>query len=174
MPDRLINWRLGALGCIAHASGFPGHRVEGTLVHGDPSAVTTWGVGDLTRVQSRQLLGKTDEASANASGYRSPEQLASALVTAATIVTGLLVQLWDLHGFTWHTYFGYALIVAVVIHLLLNFRQLFAYTGFRVRRGTAFDSRRSRPAPPAPVRQPAGLGATTKKVLLSRRGVWSA
>ena len=38
------------------------------------------------------------------------------VVTAATIVTGLVVHLWDLHGFTWHTYFGYALIVAVVIH----------------------------------------------------------
>jgi hypothetical protein len=39
------------------------------------------------------------------------------LVTTATNVTGLVVHLWGLHGFTWHTYFGYALIVAVVIHL---------------------------------------------------------
>ena len=57
------------------------------------------------------------------------------VVTAGTIGTGLVVQLWDLHGFTWHTYLGYALIVTVVIHVLLNSRQLFAYTGFRLRRG---------------------------------------
>jgi len=91
--------------------------------------------------------------------------------TAATIVTGLLVQLWDLHGFTWHTYFGYALVFTVVIHLLLNFRQLLAYTGFRVRRTLRSVRGHPRPAPHPPVRQPAGVGATTKKVLLSRRSL---
>jgi len=93
------------------------------------------------------------------------------VVTVATIVTGLVVHLWDLHGFTWHTYFGYALIITVVVHFLLNFRQLFAYTGFRMRRGLRTFRGRPRPAPPAPVRQPAGVRATTKKVLLSRRSL---
>jgi len=93
------------------------------------------------------------------------------VVTAATIVTGLVVHLWDLHGFTWHTYFGYALTVAVLIHILLNFRQLFAYSGFRMRRGLRTFRGQSRPSPPAPVRQPAGVGATTKRLLLSRRSL---
>ena len=44
------------------------------------------------------------------------QQLGSLVVTGATIVTGLVVHQWNLHGFTWHTYFGYALTVAVVIH----------------------------------------------------------
>jgi SagB-type dehydrogenase family enzyme len=91
-------------------------------------------------------------------------------VTAGTIVTGLVVHLWDLHGFTWHTYLGYALIVAVVVHFLLNHRQLFAYTGFRLRRGLHRVRGGSRPAPPtAP--EPRGVADTTRKVLLSRRGL---
>lgn len=93
------------------------------------------------------------------------------LVTTATIVTGLVVHLWDLHGFTWHTYFGYALIVAVMIHLTLNLRQLLAYTGFRLRRGLRAVRGGPRPAPPRPVTPPAGVAATTKAVLLSRRGL---
>lgn len=93
-------------------------------------------------------------------------------VTAATIVTGLIVQLWDLHGFTWHLYFGYAMIAAVVLHLGLNLRQLVAYTGFRVRRGIR--AARGEAPPTAPPRQPetpATIGAATRKALLSRRGL---
>jgi SagB-type dehydrogenase family enzyme len=91
-------------------------------------------------------------------------------VTAATIVTGLVVHLWDLHGFVWHTYFGYALIAAVLLHLFFNSRQLFAYSGFRLRRLFA-----PRPGPRTPTRKPSrapvGAAATTKSVLLSRRGL---
>jgi hypothetical protein len=93
------------------------------------------------------------------------------VVTAATIVTGLVVHLWDLHEFSWHTYAGYAMIATVIVHLAFNFRQLFAYSGFRLRRLFA-----TRPGPPrTPARRasraPVGAAATTKSVLLSRRGM---
>lgn len=96
------------------------------------------------------------------------------VVTAATIGTGLVVHLWDLHGFSWHTYAGYAMIVAVLAHLAFNFRQLFAYSGFRLRKLVGDRSRTSRGAR-APVRRrpdkPVGAAATTKSLLLSRRGL---
>lgn len=96
------------------------------------------------------------------------------VVTAVTIVTGLVVHLWDLHGFSWHTYAGYAMIVAVIAHLAFNSRQLFAYSGFRLRklvgeragsRGPAGAPARRRP------KEPVGAAATTKSLLLSRRGL---
>jgi SagB-type dehydrogenase family enzyme len=93
------------------------------------------------------------------------------LVTVATIVTGLVVHLWDLHGFTWHTYFGYAMIVAVIIHFALNARQLFAYSGFRLRRGWRAAVGGDRPKAKRPPAPPVGVRATTQKVLLSRRGL---
>ncbi len=93
------------------------------------------------------------------------------IVTVATIVTGLIAHLWDLNGFTWHTTFGYVMIAAVVAHLLLNARQLFAYSAFRLRRGIR--SALSKPRPTAARRAPVptGKAATAKAVLLSRRGL---
>ena len=93
------------------------------------------------------------------------------VVTAATIVTGLVVHLWDLHEFSWHTYAGYAMIATVIVHLAFNSRQLFAYSGFRLRR--LFGPRSGPPRTPArkPSRAPVGAAATTKSVLLSRRGL---
>ncbi len=93
------------------------------------------------------------------------------VVTAATVVTGVIAQLWDLNGFVWHIYFGYAMVVSVVIHLCLNTRQLMAYTVFRVRRRTPGRAgaklRRPSGRPPVPV----GAGETARRVLLSRRGL---
>jgi SagB-type dehydrogenase family enzyme len=93
------------------------------------------------------------------------------IVTAATIVTGLVVHLWDLHGFIWHIYFGYAMIGAVIVHLWLNFRQLVAYAGFRLRHGLRLGRGVARPTAPRPVPTPASLGATLRSGLLSRRGL---
>lgn len=93
------------------------------------------------------------------------------VVTAATIVTGLVVHLWDLHGFRWHTYAGYAMIVAVAAHLMFNARKLFVYSGFRLRkRGRGGPATGRSPARPRP-REPIGAAATTRSLLLSRRGL---
>jgi SagB-type dehydrogenase family enzyme len=93
------------------------------------------------------------------------------VVTAGTILTGLIVQLWDLHGFTWHTYLGYAMTAAVIVHLSLNMRKLLAYSSFRVRKGIRTVAGGGRPAAPRKVPPPVGVVATSKAVMLSRRGL---
>ncbi len=95
------------------------------------------------------------------------------LVAAATIVTGFVVHLWDLHGFTWHTYFGYAMTVAVLVHVCLNFRQLTAYAGFRLKQGWRATTGAPRPPRqrPRPTPEPRTAAATARAVLLSRRGL---
>ena len=96
------------------------------------------------------------------------------VVAAGTIVTGLIVHLWDLHGFVWHTWFGYAMTVAVLVHVCLNFRQLTAYAGFRLKQGWRAVTNAPRPPPRkkiAAAPAPRTAGATARAVLLSRRGL---
>ena len=96
------------------------------------------------------------------------------VVAGGTIVTGLIVHLWDLHGFVWHTWFGYAMTVAVLVHVCLNFRQLTAYAGFRLRQGWRAVTKAPRPPPRQKVAAapaPRTAGATARAVLLSRRGL---
>jgi SagB-type dehydrogenase family enzyme len=95
------------------------------------------------------------------------------VVAACTIVTGLIVHLWDLHGFVWHTWFGYAMTAAVLVHVALNFRQLTAYAGFRLKQGWRAVTGAPRPPrqKPAPAGTPRTAGATARAVLLSRRGL---
>ncbi|GLP76577.1 hypothetical protein TUM20983_36870 [Mycobacterium antarcticum] len=90
-------------------------------------------------------------------------------VTAATIVTGLIAHLWDLHGFVWHIYFGYAMIASVVVHVCLNMQQLLVYSSFRFRRGARAMTGKPRPRPGEP--QPVGAGSMARALLLSRRGL---
>ncbi len=96
------------------------------------------------------------------------------VVTAATIVTGLVVHLWDLHGFAWHTYAGYLMTGAVLVHLVLNFRRLVDYASFRWRRGVRAVRGGARPAAVRSRREPvpAGAGAVVRAMLLSRRGLF--
>ncbi len=93
------------------------------------------------------------------------------VVTAGTILTGLIVHLWDLHGFTWHTYLGYAMTIAVIVHLSLNMRKLMAYSSFRLKQGIRAVSGGGRPAAPKKIAPPVGVAATSKAVVLSRRGL---
>ncbi len=86
--------------------------------------------------------------------------------TAATIITGLVVHLWDLHGFTYHTYAGYAMTVLVIVHLAVNWRRLLGYSRFRVKQGM-----RSVRAETVPPRRRATRPAASAGVL-ARRGLF--
>ena len=132
------------------AGGVPRSR----LVHGNPATS-----GDSMSLRRHARTSTTSPAGSCSSSPRPP----SSPVWWCTW--------WDLHEFSWHTYAGYAMIAAVIVHLAFNSRQLFAYSGFRLRR--LFGPRSGPPRTPArnPHRAPVGAAATTKSVPRSRRGL---
>lgn len=96
--------------------------------------------------------------------------------TLAAIMTGFIVLFWGLHGFTWHTYAGYAMTVTAAVHVVLNGKALMKYTRGRARtllsRSEVPTNSAGRPVSvPAPEPVPAGAGATAKRIMLSRRGL---
>ena len=95
---------------------------------------------------------------------------------AATAITGLVADLWDLNDFWYHTVAGYVMGVFAIAHVLFNWERLVAYARFRLRRTErpAADARRRAPAAarnavPAEPAHPAG--GLLARVALSRRGL---
>jgi SagB-type dehydrogenase family enzyme len=90
---------------------------------------------------------------------------------AATAVTGLVADLWDLNDFWYHTVAGYVMGAFAVAHVLFNWDRLVAYARFRLERRI-----RQRPVPAIthrrpeaePGHPPVGLAG---RVALSRRGL---
>ena len=90
---------------------------------------------------------------------------------AATGVTGLVADLWDLNGFWYHTVAGYLMGGFAIAHVAFNWNRLVAYARFRLSarassaadRRTAVRRREPDVAPPVEGR----LG----RVMLSRRGL---
>ena len=89
---------------------------------------------------------------------------------AATAVTGVIADLWDLNDFWYHTVAGYVMGGFALAHIAFNWERLVGYARFRLRR----PERRPAVAPSRPRREvepgppPAALW---KRVALSRRGL---
>jgi SagB-type dehydrogenase family enzyme len=92
------------------------------------------------------------------------------LAAAATAVTGIIADLWDLNGFWYHTVAGYLMGAFAVAHVALNWNRLVAYARFRLKRSASGD-RES----PMPSRRMARRGAASdgdlRRLVLSRRGL---
>jgi SagB-type dehydrogenase family enzyme len=88
------------------------------------------------------------------------------LVSVTTILTGLIVHLWDLHGFVYHTYSGYAMALLALVHVCLNARRMVGYVRFRL-------ARRPRLAVPAGAAPVAATSRPRRRSapLVSRRGL---
>ena len=56
------------------------------------------------------------------------------LASIATIATGIVVHLWDLHGFVYHTYAGYVMALLALVHAVLNWHRMTGYARHRLRR----------------------------------------
>jgi SagB-type dehydrogenase family enzyme len=93
------------------------------------------------------------------------------LSVAATAITGLVADLWDLNDFWYHTVAGYVMGGFAVAHILFNWDRLVAYARFRLHRPirerqvTPVGKRRADVEPAHP---PLGL---VGRVALSRRGL---
>lgn len=93
------------------------------------------------------------------------------LSVAATAVTGVVADLWDLNDFWYHTVAGYVMGGFAVAHVLFNWNRLVAYARFRVRRAERRPANVPRSAAPPeaePAHPPSGL---LRRVALSRRGL---
>lgn len=97
------------------------------------------------------------------------------LSAAATALTGVIADLWDLNDFWYHTVAGYVMGGFAVAHVVFNWERLVSYARFRMRRPDAGAGRptaapvRRRAAEPEP--EPHSPGAMLKRLALSRRGL---
>lgn len=57
------------------------------------------------------------------------------LSVVAASLTGFLAHVWDLNGFGWHTWSGYAMAGFATLHVALNLDRLVSYWQFRSRQG---------------------------------------
>jgi SagB-type dehydrogenase family enzyme len=97
---------------------------------------------------------------------------AGLLVTAvATILTGIVADLWDLNDFWYHTVIGYVMTGFAVAHVALNAGRLVAYARFRWRRLRARPLAVSAVGPSASRRDHPGGVPRPASVLVSRRGL---
>ncbi|MGH2369924.1 MAG: SagB family peptide dehydrogenase, partial [Chloroflexota bacterium] len=95
------------------------------------------------------------------------------LSAAATAVTGLVADLWDLNDFWYHTVSGYVMGGFAIAHVLFNWDRLVAYARFRLRRperpvGSVRRAPAGRVTDAEPAHPPGGLFG---RVALSRRGL---
>ena len=98
---------------------------------------------------------------------------------AATAVTGVIADLWDLNDFWYHTVSGYAMGVFAIVHVLLNYERLTAYARFRWRsmrhRASVVAVPRPRPGSQPDESgevEPVGWPSTFGRALVSRRGLF--
>lgn len=91
------------------------------------------------------------------------------LTAAATAVTGVIADLWDLNGFWYHTVAGYLMGGFAVAHVAFNWNRLVAYARFRLSRRTKADRDAERAAAARGRPQFEDGGGNPGRVLLSRR-----
>ncbi len=84
------------------------------------------------------------------------------LLAATAILTGVVAHLWDLNDFWYHTYAGYAMAVAALAHVALNWRSMVNYARFRVRGLRRRGERPRRAAAPSRTRVPVGAVAAPR------------
>ena len=94
---------------------------------------------------------------------------------AATAVTGVVADLWDLNGFWYHTVAGYLMGGFAIAHVVFNWNRLVAYARFRFRGRASGDavSRRTASAPRVG-QAPRTGGGDLRRVIVSRRGLLAA
>lgn len=80
------------------------------------------------------------------------------VAAAATGVTGVIADLWDLNDFWYHTVAGYAMGVFAIAHVALNWSSLVSYARFRLLRRRS-SVRPGIPPPERPVAAPVALAA---------------
>jgi SagB-type dehydrogenase family enzyme len=92
---------------------------------------------------------------------------------AATAITGLVADLWDLNDFWYHTVAGYVMGGFAVAHVLFNWERLAAYARFRLRRPErqAVSPGRRVPARARSAEPAHPSGGLLARVALSRRGL---
>jgi SagB-type dehydrogenase family enzyme len=97
------------------------------------------------------------------------------LVTAAaTALTGLIADLWDLQDFWYHTVSGYAMGVFAIAHVWFNRERLVGYARFRWRsiRYPAPAAPAPRPVTPPQEVEPVGWSSAVGRAVVSRRGLF--
>jgi SagB-type dehydrogenase family enzyme len=90
---------------------------------------------------------------------------------AATGVTGLIADLWDLNGFWYHTVAGYLMGAFAIAHVAFNWNRLVAYARFRLARRSPQPSTPRRAAPPVHASEVATGEGRIARLMLSRRGL---
>ena len=93
---------------------------------------------------------------------------------AATAVTGLIADLWDLNDFWYHTVAGYLMGAFAIAHVAFNWSRLVSYARFRFRGMTAPDTPRQRPQPRPATATDATVApnGSLGRLVLSRRGLF--
>ena len=95
------------------------------------------------------------------------------LAAAATAITGVIADLWDLNDFWYHTVAGYVMGGLAIAHVAFNWNRLVAYARFRITRAASAD-RKARRAPAEPPSRQRALDdgdVDLRGVALSRRGL---
>jgi SagB-type dehydrogenase family enzyme len=95
------------------------------------------------------------------------------LAAAATAVTGVIADLWDLNGFWYHTVAGYLMGGFAIAHVALNWKRLVAYARFRLKPDASGDraSKRVQMASPGADRHRGEGDVDLRRLVLSRRGL---
>lgn len=89
------------------------------------------------------------------------------VASVATIATGVVVHLWDLHGFVYHTYAGYAMTGLALVHVAFNWHRMVGYARHRLRRrARAKSSPSGRPAVPSPGLAPLSRASVTRRTFV--------
>jgi len=86
------------------------------------------------------------------------------VASVATIATGVVVHLWDLHGFVYHTYAGYMMTGLALAHVALNWHRMVGYVRHRVRRRS-----RAKPRPAGSAADSAPVPVAYSRGSLTRR-----
>jgi SagB-type dehydrogenase family enzyme len=95
------------------------------------------------------------------------------LAVAATAVTGVIADVWDLNDFWYHTVAGYVMGGFAIVHVALNWNRLVAYARFRFNRGAPRDQESKRAPVPSPGTHRGRVegDADLRRLVLSRRGL---
>lgn len=93
------------------------------------------------------------------------------VASLATITTGVVVHLWDLHGFVYHTYAGYVMAGLALAHVVLNWHRMVGYVRHRLRRRTRVAGSSVGTPPPVLASQPRGNPTRRAFVGLAAGGV---
>ena len=95
------------------------------------------------------------------------------IAVAATAITGVIADLWDLNDFWYHTVAGYLMGAFAVAHVVFNWNRLIAYARFRVQRPECGrrDLTPARSSPSPTPRRRGEPNTDLRRLVLSRRGL---